>query len=88
MNGVKVMNFENRLSGQSLEKLAPLGLADVVNGMSARASGVVNAMQVALTAGEIQMDSGSIISALESVSLEIEDIRCVVCKFHKLQKTD
>ena len=82
------MNFENRLSGQSLEKLTPLGLTDVVNGMSARASGVVNALQVALTAGEIQMDSGSIISALESVSLEIKDIRSIVHHYHQAQKKD
>ena len=80
------MNDESRLSGHTLENLTPLSLTDIVNGMAARASGVVNALQVALTAGEIQVDSGSIISALESVSLEIEDIQEIVRLFYQTHR--
>ena len=80
------MNFENRLSGQSLEKLTPLALTDIVSGMTARANGIVTALQSAMSGGDIEMDSGSIISSLESVSLELEDIQEIARLFHQAHR--
>lgn len=80
------MNYENRLSGQSLDNLTALALTDIVSGMTARANGIITALQSALSSGEIEMDSGSIISALESVSLEIEDIQEIVRQFYQAHR--
>jgi len=82
------MNFENRLSGQLIKDLSPLDLADIVSGMTARASGVVNALQASMSSGEGGLDAGSIISALESIGCEIEDIRNIVHHFHKVSGGD
>ncbi len=76
------MNYKHRLSGQTIDNLTPLALTDVVSGMTARASGVVTVLQTSLSGGGVNMDSGSIISALESIACEIDDIREIVHHFH------
>jgi len=80
--------YKHRLSGQTIDDLTPLVLTDIVSGMTARANGVVTVMQSSLSAGGFDMDSGSMISALESISCEIEDIRNIVHHFYKVSGGD
>jgi len=76
------MDCKHRLSGQTIDDLTPPALTDIVSGMTARASGVVTVLQTSLSSGGFEMDSGSIISALESISCELEDIQNIVHHFH------
>ena len=79
------MFHENRLSGHAMENLSSLALTDIVNGMTARASGVITTLQSAMSGDGIELDQNSIINPLASVYLEIEDVKNIVQHFYKTQ---
>ena len=74
---------ENRLSDREMKEFTPLTLTDNVGSMVTRSHGIIRTLQSAVAGSEIQLDSGSIISALECVGLQIGDINALVRQYHK-----
>ena len=81
------MKLEHRLSGYNLQKPTATCLADAVGNTVDRAEAVINLLQ-----GQFETDSGQtlrnglIFDSLESVRLDLADIKAVIEHYHETQK--
>ena len=82
------MNNDLRLSGHDIENPTATSLCCAVDGMTARASGIVEALQIAVENQTTQVELDVLYNALEAVVLEIRDIQEVTRQFHQSQKRD
>ena len=76
------MNDESRLSGHDIENPTVNSLCCAVDGMTARAGAIVEALQIAVENQTAQVEPDVMYNTLEAIGLEIADIREVVQQFH------
>ena len=82
------MNNNLRLSGHDIENPTAISLCCAVDGLIARASGILEALQIAVENQTAQVEPDVLYNALEAVVLEIRDIQEVTRQFHQAHKTD
>ena len=69
------MFHEDRFRNHDIDNLTALGLVDAVDGISARAGAIVEALQIAVENQTGQVEPDVMYHSLEAVGLEIADIR-------------